>query len=265
MKIGFIGGGNMGEALIKGLLRNGSSQNSISFIERNPERSHYLKQKYPAVSEISIKEIAQKDILIFAVKPQSMRETCEELRSYVNPKTIIVSIAAGLSLSFFEIFFPENPRVRVMPNTPALIGEGMSALCFSENCSPDAKERVRSIFENSGETIFVDESQMDIITALSGSGPAYFYLFIDCFAKAAPSLGLSFEQARKIMTQTMLGSARMLEDLSRTPEELMRQVMSPGGTTEAAIQSFQAEKIPEIIAKAVNVAVQRAEELRKKA
>ncbi len=258
--IGFVGAGNMGEALIKGALTYIPAQN-IGFMESSQERKTYISQTYKINCLASYEQLNAYDICILAIKPQTVPEIVETLSKSLSAKTLIVSIIAGISIDYFKKYFPESKIIRVMPNTPCLINEGMSGLSFSSNCKASDKKVVSNLFKQVGEVLTVKEQLINSVTALSGSGPAYFYYIADVFAQEAHALGVNYQEALKLVCQTMLGSAKMLLSTDKTPQELIKMVTSKGGTTEAALKVLKSSSVSDIISDTILAAKKRAEEL----
>lgn len=264
MKIGFIGGGNMAEALIAGLIRSGHKAVAIRVVDANAERSTTLHEKYGVSMALRNEELASDvDVLVLAVKPQHMKEALVGLGAVIRDGTTILSIAAGVSLATLREFFGRKdlPIVRVMPNTPALVGAGMSVL-FCEDKSGKHSQRADYVLSASGDTAWVDQERMlHAVTAISGSGPAYFFLLSEVMEAAAVSLGLPKVLAEKLVVRTAFGAGCMLDQTDLAPEQLRQQVTSPGGTTQAALDVMYDKGLPDIIRKAITVAQKRSMEL----
>ena len=261
--IGFIGGGNMAEALIKGILASGVKQDII-VSEPREERCSYLEKTY-AVKTISDNRAlcAQSTIIILAVKPQNMDEVTGEISDVIPQDAIIISIAAGITLSYLSMRLKTSKIVRVMPNTPALVQEGMSVLSLCE-CIPGREmDLVRGIFMSVGKVIVLPEEYMDAVTALSGSGPAFFALFAEKMIEAGVALGLPLEHASELAIQTFIGTARLL-DSGMPPAKLREMVTSPGGTTAAGLGVFEVHGLAGLINEAIHEAARRSKELGRK-
>ncbi len=262
--LGMVGCGNMGEALIKGILasRLVAKDNLVGYDIR-PERRGYIKEKFGIRLASSNPElIATSDIVILAVKPQQMDELLIEISRAFDPAHLIISIVAGVTTHHIESFIKaEVAVIRVMPNTPALIGAGISAISVGSHIKAKDKEVTRSIFQAVGEVVEVEEQLMDVVTAISGSGPAYFFYLIESLAKCGIEHGLREEVARKLANQTALGSARMVLETGVDPRALRERVTSKGGTTEAAFGVFDRAKLAEIYSEAVDAAIKRSQEL----
>ena len=234
MKLGFIGCGNMAQAMITGIL----TQKVVSpqeLIVSNPreEKTAKLKDEFGIITTTDNKEVAkQSDILVLSVKPQVYPAVIKEIRDEVSSEQIIVTIAAGVSMEAAERQFGKEVKiVRVMPNTPALVGEGMSGLCCNEYVTEEEFDRVHKIFESFGKADNITENLMDAVVGVSGSGPAYVYMFIEAMADAAVAQGLPRKQAYTFAAQTLLGSAKMVLETGQHPGELKDAVCSPARTT----------------------------------
>ncbi len=266
IKIGFIGGGNMAEALIAALLRKKIyAIKQIGVSEPNKDRIKFLKKKYGIVSFSSNQELAEaSSILLLAVKPQHMTEVLEDLQPSLNKNHLLISIAAGLDTSyFFKKISPTTRFIRVMPNACALIGEGAAALYASPSSTAADRQTALKIFQAAGQALFVsDESLLDVVTAVSGSGPAFVYLFAEALIHAAQKRGLSATQARSLVVQTILGSGRMMEKTNEEPQSLIQKVASKGGTTEAGLTILTEGHFKDLIDKTIEKATHRARELR---
>lgn len=241
--IGFIGCGNMGGAIIGGIVSSGLAKGS-QIIASAPSDTHLqpLAQKYGITIAANNMETAKKsDILFLAAKPVHFASVIAEIKSMVRPNTIIVSIAAGQTLCSLESMFGLPVKlVRAMPNTPALVGESMSALCCNPLTTDDELEKVRAIFESFGKCEIINENLMDAVVGVSGSSPAYVYMFIEAMADAAVADGMPRVQAYKFAAQSVLGAAKMVLETGKHPGELKDAVCSPGGTTIEAVAVLEA-------------------------
>ncbi len=258
-KIGILGGGNMGTAIISRIFKD----YSVLVCEKDRSRTTILKKKYKA-SIVDTKTLIQKsDIVILEVKPQDMEAVLAEIKTSLTKKNIVfVSIAAGLTTKFFEKHLGNSVRViRTMPNMPAQIGEGVTALCKGQ-CATDKDLRTaEKIFAKIGEVVIVDESLMDSVTAVSGSGPAYVFLFAECFLKAAEDIGLNKATAQKLVAATLKGSVNLLAQSDDDAATLRAKVTSKGGTTQAAMDVFMKNNIEKTFIQAIAAAKKRAGEL----
>jgi len=259
--IGFIGGGNMAEALIKGMTTSGMKDIFVS--EPRKDRRAYLEKTFGVKTTDSNNEVVSlSDIIILAVKPQVMAEVLAGISRAVTEDKTIVSIAAGISLSFMEERLKTNKLIRIMPNTPALVLEGMSVMSMCECFSDRDISRVREIFMSVGRVIVMPEKYMNAVTALSGSGPGFIALYAEAMIEAGVGLGLARDNAADLAVQTLLGTARLL-DTGMAPDKLREMVTSPGGTTAAGLKVFGDRGFVEIVAEAMSAAHKRAEELGK--
>ncbi|MCP4274438.1 MAG: pyrroline-5-carboxylate reductase [Gammaproteobacteria bacterium] len=262
--LAFIGAGNMAKAIIGGLVRNGFPAENIITSDPGEEKRQTLAQEFNILTTNDNRQAAQSaDIIILAVKPWNIPLVCEEIIDLVEQQ-LIVSIAAGKTTSSIGQYLGNfNRIIRAMPNTPCLIGKGMTGLFANSDVKQEDRDFINSLFENIGETTWLtDESQIDIITALSGSGPAYYFYLTEALIKAGINLGLSEDTATKLVTQTGLGSVAILADQpEQTAAHLRKAVTSPKGTTEAAITVFDDNQLMDIISKAVHSATKRGQEM----
>jgi pyrroline-5-carboxylate reductase len=264
MKIAFIGGGNMGEAIIGALLEKKLSLPAdISVSDISEPRRQYLKKQYGITVTANNKEtVSGRDVVVLAVKPQNLNEVLIDLKGFLKQGQLILSIAAGVKIGTICQGVGHRKVIRSMPNTPAQIGLGISGWTATAEVTEKQKEWAKTILGAMGKEIyFSDEKYLDMVTAVSGSGPAYFYLFAESLIDAAVDLGLSRKEAEALVLQTMLGAAHLMNESDKTPAELRRNVTSKGGTTERAIQVFEESGLAEIVSKAVKAACQRAKEL----
>jgi len=263
LNITFIGGGNMAEALISGLIQSGHSSHHICVSDINENRLNDLHQRYDVkIDKNNVSAISKSDILLLAVKPQQMDNVLAGISEHLPSELTVISIAAGINMLRLKQFLNSEDAgvVRVMPNTPALVGAGMSVL-FSD-ADDIHKKRAEYVLAASGETAWVDEEKhMHAVTAVSGSGPAYFFLLAEIMQAAGESLGLSKELASKLASQTALGSGKMLVESGRNASDLRTQVTSPGGTTQAALDEMYECGLPGAVRKGVAAASKRSKEL----
>ncbi|MBI5074721.1 MAG: pyrroline-5-carboxylate reductase [Nitrospirae bacterium] len=261
--IGFIGGGNMAEALIKGMTAEGMKDIVVS--EPRLERRQELEKTYGVKTLQSGREVASFcDIIILAVKPQNMEVVLDEIADVIDDTKTVVSIAAGITLSYLQSRLKTGKIIRVMPNTPALIQEGMSVYSLCECFTGSEINIVKSILMSVGRVIALPERLMDAVTAVSGSGPAFIALFIEAMIEAGEKLGLNRNDAAELAVQTALGTAKLL-DTGMSPEKLRQMVTSPGGTTAAGLKVFEEKGLKPMVLDALSAAKSRAEELGKKA
>jgi pyrroline-5-carboxylate reductase len=257
-----IGGGRMGEAIIGGLVGSGAfSADSITVAEPSAARRDELANSFGVRTVVDGSEALPADTVILAVKPQVIDDVAAHLSAGLAG-SLVVSIAVGVSCARLEAVLPsECAVVRVMPNTPALVGEAMSVISGGSEATLDQVEFVRAIFGRLGSAIVLDERHQDAAAAISGSGPAYFALVVDALARAGVRQGLPRDVAQLLATQTMRGTAAMLAETGMHPESLVDGVASPGGTTIAAVEALEARALRSAFAEAVAAAVGRAKEL----
>jgi len=264
--IGFIGAGNMAQALIKGIIASGIYKPAdIIASDISSERLTLLAGQYDIGTTGSNTEIsAQADTIVLSVKPQVISAVLEEIKNAINPAATVISIAAGITTTALANSLPNAAIIRVMPNTPALAGEGMSAL-FSANASKNALKQALKLFSSVGQALIVEtEDMIDAVTAVSGSGPAYFFLLMEEMIKAAENMHLSTDIAEKLVLQTAKGAgilAQKAAENGEKPGQLRKKVTSPGGTTEAALKVFANEGFFLLVKNALNAAQAKSKEL----
>lgn len=262
-KLGFIGSGNMAEAIVKGVLTaKYCLADQIQLMDVNADRLAQLQKMFHVKTTQDMSELVQNaECVIWAVKPQVAPGLIEQLQATWPKGTLAVSIMAGISLFQLAHLGASVPVIRVMPNTPAMVGQGMSAFCGNACVQTGHKEMVEKIFSSVGKVLEVGEDKMDSVTAVSGSGPAYVYYFAEVFIDAAIKQGLAREQAQLLVKQTLLGAAQMMMSCSEQPEELRAKVSSPGGTTLAGLDCLTKGDLIELMAKTVAAARLRSQEL----
>ena len=264
-RIAFVGGGNMARSLIGGLVRQGAAPDRIAVAEPNAGLRDALARDFGvAVHADGAAAAAGADVIVLAVKPQVMRPVCESLRTVVQQShALMLSIAAGIRMEQLDAWCGGAAAiVRSMPNTPALIGAGASGLCANARATPEQRRAAETILAAAGAVVWIaEEDHMDIVTALSGSGPAYFFLLAEALEDAAVAQGLPRDAARLLAAQTALGAGRMLREDGETAAVLRQRVTSPGGTTQAALDRFAAHGLRDIVADAVAAATGRGREL----
>lgn len=262
-KVAFIGAGQMAEALIKGLI---NAQlyfpDEIIASDVSKDRLKYIASTYGIQTSSSNKEVVKLgEIVILAVKPQHLEAVVKEIGSLTADSQLIVSLAAGVPLAKIKPHFQQTGAlIRVMPNTPALIGAGMTAIVFEPQIKNEWRQKIRAIFEAVGEVEEVSEELMNAVTAISGSGPAYYFLFCQALAEAGKEVGLPANLAYSLSRQTFYGAALLLKE-NPNEAELIKKVASPGGTTEAALKKFTELGLETIVKEAVQAAVIRGKEL----
>ncbi len=264
--IGFIGGGNMATAIIGGILNAGlAAKEQIIAADKMEQALAALQNRFGIHTTQSNQEAAQAaDILFLAVKPHILPDAAAEIRDSIGLDTLLVSIAAGTSISAIEsLFGKEITLVRAMPNTPALVGDGMSALCANPNVSEEALAEACSIFNSFGCCEVVSETMIDTVVGVSGSSPAYVYLFIEAMADAAVADGMPRAQAYKFAAQSVLGSAKMVLETGTHPGALKDAVCSPGGTTIEAVAILEEEGLRHAVIRAQRACVQKSKDMGK--
>lgn len=263
-KIGFIGAGNMGKAIIKGIVAAGiASPKEIYVYDVYKPALEAIQMELGVNTTTSEREVAQQaKIILLAVKPNMVPKVLSTIKDDIIESKIIVSIAAGVTLERLTANLPEQTKiVRVMPNTPALVGCGMSALCFNPFVAEEEKQEVLAIFNSFGEAEVVGEYLIDAVTGISGSGPAYVYMFIEALADGAVVAGMPRSSAYKFAAQTVLGSAKMVLETGKHPGELKDMVSSPGGTTITAVRSLENDGFRAAVINAVVAAAEKNKSL----
>ena len=263
MNIAFLGGGNMAHALIGGLLAKGTDARSLSVVEVSPAAREKLGARYAIHVSTAPDVAAQRaDTLVLAVKPQDMRAALASLGASVQGK-LVISVAAGIRVSALSRWLGGHRRiVRCMPNTPALVGAGITGLYAPAEVGAEDRQAAETILRAVGEVVWVkDEKLIDAVTAVSASGPAYVFWFIEQLAAYAESTGIGREEAQMLAKHCVLGSAKLAMESAEAPAQLRKNVTSKGGTTEAALRVFEDEKLAERFAKALGAATRRGGEL----
>jgi pyrroline-5-carboxylate reductase len=262
-RIAILGAGNMGQAILRGLLAQGSvPPDHIRITTRRPERARALAEAWGVVpADTNADAVAAADIVVLAVKPQILEAVVDQVRPVLHDR-LTISVAAGVSASRLESWLDAPARViRAMPNTPAFIGQGATAIARGAYAHDEDVAAAEALFNSVGRTVVVDEEHLDAITGLSGSGPAYIFLIIEAFADAGVKVGLSREVAQELATQTIAGSARLLQETGEHPGRLKDRVTSPGGTAIAGLHVLEAGGLRTTIMDAVEAAARRAADL----
>jgi pyrroline-5-carboxylate reductase len=251
----------MGEAIVSGLIKSGfCPAGDITLSDASESRLEHMRSKYGVNAfKDNLKVVGAADILVLAVKPDTMPELLQEIGSHMPENMIVVSIAAGVKLSSIA-WYIKTKVVRAMPNICAQAGEGMTALSHTSNLTHDDMELVKKIFESVGKAIWVDESKMDAVTAISGSGPAYVFLVMEAMIQGGVECGLPIVQARELVKQTFKGAVTMVEN-GGNPADLREKIMSPGGTTAAALHELESHGVRGAFLDAVSAAAKRSKEL----
>jgi pyrroline-5-carboxylate reductase len=262
-KLGFIGVGNMGGAIIRGLLAVGQvSRENLVYYDPDPARQAQMAELgAPAARDNS--EVMQAPVVVLAIKPQVMGAVVAEVKGFARPSHLIISIAAGVTLAALAEAFPESRVIRVMPNTPTLVGAGMAALAPGRGITPEDLTLAQELFQAVGEAVVVEERLMDAVTGLSGSGPAFVAVFIEALADGGVKMGLPRPLALTLATQTVLGTARLCHEQEMHPAVLKDLVTSPGGTTIAGLHALESGGFRGAVMNAVSAAAARSKELGK--
>ncbi|MDN4544453.1 pyrroline-5-carboxylate reductase [Pseudomonas sp. C32] len=262
-RIAFIGAGNMAASLIGGLRAKGLDAAQIRASDPGDEtRARVSAEHGIETFADNAQAIEGADVVVLAVKPQAMKTVCEALRPSLKPNQLVVSIAAGITCASMNNWLGAHPIVRCMPNTPALLRQGVSGLFATAEVTADQRQQAQELLSAVGIALWLDEEQqLDAVTAVSGSGPAYFFLLIEAMTAAGVKLGLPADIAAQLTLQTALGAAHMAVSSDVDAAELRRRVTSPAGTTEAAIKSFQANGFESLVEKALGAAAHRSAEM----
>jgi pyrroline-5-carboxylate reductase len=260
--VAIIGAGVMGETLLSGLVRAGRSVGDLLVGEKRRERAVELEERYGVKVVDNVEAARTADTLVLVVKPQDMEDLLAEIRSSVRPGQLVVSLAAGITTAFLEAHLPDGVAVvRVMPNTPALVDEGMSAISRGSHCDENHLVEAESLMDSVGKVIRVPERQQDAVTAVSGSGPAYIFFVVESMIEAGVHLGLPRSTAYELVVQTLVGSAKLLRETGDHPTVLREQVTSPAGTTAAAVRQLEDHKVRAAFLTALEAARDRSREL----
>lgn len=262
MTVAILGTGKLGEALLAGLLRSGHAADDLLVTARRPDRATQLTHTYGVAAVTNADAAAKADVLLLTVKPQDMAVLVEQIAEVIAPGTLVVSVAAGITTAFLEARLPAGtPVVRVMTNTPVLVDEAMSAVSPGSRVSGAQLARAEALFAPVGRVLRVPESQQDAVTALSGSGPAYFFYLVEAMIDAGILLGLPRAVAAELLVQTALGAAVMLRDSGQHPVLLREAVTSPGGTTITAIRELENHGVRAALLAALEAARDRSQAL----
>ena len=244
MTVAILGAGVMGETIVSGLVRSGWSPDDLLVSERRQDRATELRERYGVDVVTNVDAARKADTLMLVVKPQDMADLLDEIASVVRPGQLIISLAAGITTSSIESRLPEGvPVVRVMPNTPALVDEGMAAISRGTHCDEAHLLEAEALLRATGRVLRVPEKQQDAVTAISGSGPAYLFFVVEAMIEAGVHLGLPRATATELVVQTMVGSAKLLRETGEHPTVLRERVTSPGGTTAAAVRELEDHKV----------------------
>lgn len=264
--IGFIGAGNMGQAMAGGILSSGIVKaENIIFSDVSQENLKKAYKKYGVkTSNSNILTASMSNFIILSVKPNMYQNVIDEIKDYIKPETVIITIAAGITLEKLKVMFGKNVKtVRTMPNTPAMVGEGMTAVIPNEFVTEEELKEVMDILNSFGKAEIIEEKLIDAVIAVSGSSPAYVYMMIEAMADAGVSGGMSREKAYKFAAQAVLGSAKMVLETGIHPGELKDMVCSPGGTTIEAVATLEEKGFRNAIIKAMKICEEKSKEMSK--
>lgn len=259
MKVGFIGGGNMASAIISGLKQNGFNTHDIAVVDPSLDKRQLLQDRFNIAAHSDLNQIEQSQVIVLAVKPQQLKAICETLRDKLTDQ-LVISIAAGIRAVDIARWLNQHPAIiRVMPNTPAQIQAGVSALFALPNVTQTQRDQATLIMGAVGETLWLkEEKEMDAVTAISGSGPAYVFYMIEALEEAAIALGLTPDNARLLAQQTFAGASQLAKESDIDVRTLREQVTSKGGTTEQGIQVLKSEKLKEIMYQTAKAAAEQS-------
>ncbi|MGE0817102.1 MAG: pyrroline-5-carboxylate reductase [Candidatus Nanopelagicales bacterium] len=260
--VAVIGAGVMGETLLSGLLRAGRAPADLVVAERRKERAAELQDRYGVEVIGNVEAVEKADTVVLVVKPQDMGSVLDEIAGSIRPGALVVSLAAGITTEFLEQRLPAGtPVVRVMPNTPALVDQGMAAISPGAHCDDEHLEHAESLLSAVGKVVQVPEKHQDAVTAISGSGPAYIFYVTEAMIEAGVFLGLPRTTATELVVQTLYGAATMLRETGDHPSVLRENVTSPGGTTVAALRTLDDHKVRAAFISALEAARDRSHEL----
>lgn len=271
-RIAFLGCGSMNEAILSGLVSAGTDPADVVATVRRAERAAELAERHHGITAIAGEEEPDNNkqaakgsgIVILGVKPVGIADLAREISGSLSPKTIVISVAAAVSLAQLEAVLPAGqPVIRSMPNTPAKLGRGVISVSPGSNCSPEQLQQAKDVFRGAGTVVEVPEDQVDAVSAISGSGPAYAFYLAEAMAAAGAELGLDKELALLLARETVAGAGMMLAEPGANPAALRKAVSSPNGTTERAIATFDEKGLPAIIAAGARAAADRAAEITK--
>lgn len=259
-KIGFIGAGNMAEAIIKGLVTTGNYEIRVTN-RSNQAKLEKMKEDYQVIPSSFEEVVKDSEIILLAVKPKDVSEVLAQVSRHIAKNQLFISVAAGIPLALLEKHLPQSPIVRAMPNTSSAVMHSMTGLVRGQGVDEKNTTDVEDIFGAVGKFIWIAEEQMNPLIAMSGSGPAYFYLFTEAMVKAGVDMGFSEEVAETLAKETLLGAAKMLTHSGKSPSELRVAVTSPKGTTQEALNVFWDHGLEDLVARAAKACKNRAEEM----
>lgn len=262
MTIALLGAGVMGGTLLAALVRSGYDAADLVVADKSADRAEQVGSSHGVRAATAREAVAAADVVILAVKPQDMASLIEEVRDAVRPGTLVISIAAAITTDFLERRLPEGTSVvRVMPNTPALVDQGMSGMSAGRHCTPDQLDLARTLLGSVGRVIVLDEAHQDAVTAISGSGPAYIFYVVEAMIEAGVLLGLPRDTSTELVVQTLYGAATMIRETGTHPTVLREQVSSPGGTSVAALRALEDHKVRAAFLTAMEAAATRSRQL----
>ena len=262
MTVAILGAGVMGETLLSGLIRAGRNTDDLLVGEKRSDRAVELQERYGVATVTNVEAAQKADTVMLVVKPQDMDDLLVEIAPVVRAGQLVVSLAAGITTTFIEARLPEGAAVvRVMPNTPALVDEGMAAISRGSHCDEEHLLEAESLLASVGRVLRVPERQLDAVTAVSGSGPAYIFFVVESMIEAGVHLGLPRGTAAELVVQTVVGSAKLLRETGEHPTVLREQVTSPGGTTAAAVRELEDHKVRAAFLTALEAARDRSRAL----
>lgn len=257
-----IGAGVMGETLLSGLIRAGADVSTLLVGEKRPARARELEDRYAVTVASNVEATEKASTLALVVKPQDMGTVLDEISPHLRPDHLIISLAAGITTAFIEARIPDGIAViRVMPNTPALVDEGMFAISPGSHCDDEHLAKAEQLLGTTGRVLQIPEHQQDAVTAISGSGPAYIFYVVESMVEAGVHLGLPRATATELVIQTLFGSAKMLRETGTHPTVLREQVTSPAGTTAAAIRELEVHRVRAAFLAAMEAARNRSQAL----
>ncbi len=260
--VAILGAGVMGSTLLSGLIRAGRDAADLVITDRDVERTEELASRYGVRSMSSVDAAQEADTVVLVVKPQDMGGLIAEIRDHVRPGALVVSLAAGITTAFLEERLPAGTAVvRVMPNTPALVDEGMAAISPGQHCDEVHLSEAEELLRSCGKVLRIPEKHLDAVTAISGSGPAYIFYVVEAMIEAGVLLGMPRATSTELVVQTLYGAATMLKETGQHPTVLREQVSSPGGTTMAAIRQLDDHKVRAAFVTAMEAAAQRSKQL----
>jgi pyrroline-5-carboxylate reductase len=268
LRIAFIGTGSMGSAVLDGLVAAGHPKVLISATTRTEAKAKALRDRGisalagDTAPDANALMAGDADLIVLGVKPYQIVDVLTELKGEIGKNAVVISMAAGIKLATMAAVLDENPNIiRTMPNTPALVGKGVTGLASAATASQDSVDAAKALFEAVGSVLVIPEEQIDALSAVSGSGPAWAYYIIEQWEKVAVSQGFSEEDAKLLVRQTLAGSVELLESTGEEPADLRKKVTSPGGTTERIIATMEQADLHGIFAQSLNAAVARAKEI----